>query len=345
MRFLWLDGLRGLLSGYVASRHYFQNESFLFAQGWLCVDLFFILSGFVLFPQFINAAHNGISARLTFIRLRILRIFPFLFIVICFRFAFGFLEYAKEVASGDIGNAHAFSSNFPIDYLLTISLLQWIYPVSVMLLVPLWSLSVEFYASILQLLVGFKFNRLYLVIAIVIGYLLITISEMTSYTSLDWRERSTWIFGFGRAILGFNLGLLLRDILNRNYGIKIIHLSVLFGFFVMFSAATWRYFQVIFFISCEFTFLVLVALLSKISVPVAKSLLEKVLIITGKTSFGVYLFHPMVISLFLVVQKQTNILGFIAIWFVSIVISYASLRLWVPSLRRSLDRLLSKWRL
>jgi len=83
-RIVVLDGLRGLLTISVMLSHYFGEvrHGFHFAMcGWVAVDMFFILSGFLIGKLILERHHHGNFFLVFYIR-RFLRIIPVYFIVV-----------------------------------------------------------------------------------------------------------------------------------------------------------------------------------------------------------------------------------------------------------------------
>ena len=83
-RIVTLDGLRGLLTISVMLSHYFGEvaHGFHFAMcGWVAVDMFFILSGFLIGKLILERHHHGNFFRVFYVR-RFLRIIPVYFIVV-----------------------------------------------------------------------------------------------------------------------------------------------------------------------------------------------------------------------------------------------------------------------
>ena len=80
-RFLLLDAARGLAAFGVMFYHYHWQNNAL--RGfWDLVDLFFVLSGFVLAPQLIGSKRKS---RKSFMLARFIRLYPMLFVVILFQ--------------------------------------------------------------------------------------------------------------------------------------------------------------------------------------------------------------------------------------------------------------------
>jgi peptidoglycan/LPS O-acetylase OafA/YrhL len=83
-RIVVLDGLRGLLTISVLLSHYFGEvaHGFHFAMcGWVAVDMFFILSGFLIGKLILERHHHGNFFLVFYVR-RFLRIIPVYFIVV-----------------------------------------------------------------------------------------------------------------------------------------------------------------------------------------------------------------------------------------------------------------------
>ena len=75
-----LDGLRGLAILMVVLLHNFDFTNYFFF-GWLGVDLFFVLSGFLITDILLNTIHTSHFLRNFYIR-RILRIFPIYYLTL-----------------------------------------------------------------------------------------------------------------------------------------------------------------------------------------------------------------------------------------------------------------------
>jgi peptidoglycan/LPS O-acetylase OafA/YrhL len=80
-----LDGLRGVAILLVISFHYFPNYP-LFTLGWSGVDLFFVLSGYLITGRLLSTLEDGDYFK-KFYRSRVLRIFPLYYAVMLIFFA------------------------------------------------------------------------------------------------------------------------------------------------------------------------------------------------------------------------------------------------------------------
>lgn len=174
-RILELDGLRGIAIAMVLMRHYIHHPSLLLfgpQWGWMGVNLFFVLSGFLItFILLRLTGHHG-ALKIFYVR-RSLRLFPLYFLALLVYF----------VASASVGTPQPLRT-----VLLYISFLQAFLPplITHLRIVPhpdwvvmgfgvLWSLSVEEYFYILWApLVTFTRARRAPLLTILILILLLT---------------------------------------------------------------------------------------------------------------------------------------------------------------------------
>ncbi len=80
-RIIPLDGLRGLMTIFVVISHYFAelpNGQKAFAVGWIGVEMFFVLSGFLVGSLILEKAHHANFLKVFYIR-RVCRTFPVYF--------------------------------------------------------------------------------------------------------------------------------------------------------------------------------------------------------------------------------------------------------------------------
>jgi peptidoglycan/LPS O-acetylase OafA/YrhL len=148
-RILELDGLRGIAIAMVLTRHYIHHQSLLFLGpqwGWMGVNLFFVLSGFLITSILLRLTDQHGALKIFYIR-RSLRLFPLYFLALLVYF----------IASASVGTPQPVKT-----VLLYISFLQAFLPplITHLRIVPhpdwvvmgfgvLWSLSVEEYFYIL----------------------------------------------------------------------------------------------------------------------------------------------------------------------------------------------------
>ena len=146
-----INGLRALA---VLGVVFYHAEISIFKGGWLGVDIFFVISGFLISNIIISELNNGIFSFYTFYKRRTKRIIPALFSVILFTFLpsyflltpKAFSEYISSVISSIFFYSNIFFAN--LDFYNA-------EPVKLMPLLHTWSLSVEeqFYLLLPTLLV------------------------------------------------------------------------------------------------------------------------------------------------------------------------------------------------
>ena len=108
-----LDGLRGIAALLVAVFH-FDAGGYLYnafvSNGWLMVDFFFLLSGFVIALNYLDRLRT-INDVVNFQWRRLIRLYPLHVIVLMVWLAIEFAKYRFEASTGVIANNAAFSIN------------------------------------------------------------------------------------------------------------------------------------------------------------------------------------------------------------------------------------------
>jgi peptidoglycan/LPS O-acetylase OafA/YrhL len=141
-----LTGLRGAAAVYVVFHHYFLGLSFtnpfntFLAHGYLAVDLFFVLSGFVMTLNYSRMFHAGWSrtSMLTFLSRRIARVYPLYVVATSCALLL--------ILAGWLENP--VSSSLKISFALNLAMVQaWGFGPS--LDAPGWSISAEWAAYLL----------------------------------------------------------------------------------------------------------------------------------------------------------------------------------------------------
>lgn len=79
-RYVFLDGIRGMAAIFVLIRHTGDYWHYEFYRSYLAVDLFFILSGFIIAHAYDEKIKNGSIALKKFILIRIIRLYPVFFL-------------------------------------------------------------------------------------------------------------------------------------------------------------------------------------------------------------------------------------------------------------------------
>ncbi len=216
-RFVVLDGWRGVCALLVAAFHFhrhshLQDWTFL-RHGYMFVDFFFVLSGFVLAHAY-RSRLSGVEDTLEFILRRLGRLYP---LHVFFILVWLLYELSRMCASQFFGRVLDHPSFGPsmspysliTNLLLVHSLdlhnsLTWNF--------PSWSISTEFYTNVLFALcclvaVSPRSSRMAKIgIVVVSPFVIAAISPAYIDTTYD--------FGIVRCIYGFVLGVLVLDIVE-----------------------------------------------------------------------------------------------------------------------------------
>lgn len=212
-----LTGLRGLAAWMVVLYHFREYTprfmggaaSLLIDHGYLAVDLFFILSGLVLY---INYHHQfeSVQARVatSFYFRRIARIYPLHLAVLV-------LYLANPIAIALFSSAGDPGSRYSLEYfLLSVFLIQnWGFTASVEWNIPAWSISTEFAAYLLFPILVCAIKRgagraSWMPMATYLG-LLIAIPALYIGNGLPSLGENISRLGIARCILEFSMGLVL----------------------------------------------------------------------------------------------------------------------------------------
>ena len=291
MRIQKLDGLRGFLSLMIVFHNYdetklpyFIGENFIIKQSWVLVDLFFMLSGFVIYLNYQNIS-KYIQLR-SFLVKRFVRLYPLILYTTSIFLALTLIPnlFFKEV----INNPESVTSILyrTIDTLFLTNSLP-IFGVGHGLSIngPSWSLSAEMISYItfgISMLFFKKFsqNSLSLIISSLLFSLLVK-------TELD--------FSFLRCIISFNLGILLFELNKIKYSVPdyfelIIPIIISVPLFMLNTTSGFtNTFHGI--VTSNLAFLISLIILLKTKGVITKFMEKKIMQYLGKISYSVYLNH------------------------------------------------------
>jgi peptidoglycan/LPS O-acetylase OafA/YrhL len=192
-RFIVLDGVRGFAALVVASFHFSNNH--LFPHGFLAVDLFFALSGFVLMHVYGNRTITAWG----FAVLRLIRLYP----MYAFGLLLGFLAYFGEPGTAFSFLLGAFFIPHPHGHLYPINEVSW-------------SLVDEIAVNIIF---GYMLARRIpivwlLVASVTIGAGVVLFVPHLRHLNGGWTA-DTWSIGVLRAAYSFSVGALLYRVAMR----------------------------------------------------------------------------------------------------------------------------------
>jgi len=214
-----LTSIRGVAAWWVVLYHFRERMPSgcpewlltLFAHGYLAVDLFFILSGFVLALNYVESLPASLAGATGFYQLRFARIYPLHFVILML-FLLNPLAIALFSASGD-------ASDYDWAYfVLSLFLVQnWGFTTELAWNVPAWSISTETFAYLFFPLAAVLMRRVIVTTAsalLVMAALLIVLA-LEARTVGGSLGSDVAGFGLTRCCLEFLLGMLVWRLRNR----------------------------------------------------------------------------------------------------------------------------------
>ena len=252
-RYEVLDGLRGVAAIGVLIFHLsIVGAPQLLPRGYLAVDLFFILSGFVLSHSYTDRLYR--ISLLDFIKIRLIRLLPLSILGVVVGTSYFFIRLITHqnslYSSADI----TFSALFNVVLLpkpwITQTPTDTIFPTDT----PLWSLSLEMMVNIIWAAVLFRISTALLsIIAVLSGICLasLIIYHGNADLGVTW---PTYIGGALRALFGFCVGMLIwrykpKTFLSKSIPwISMVSLIILLG--VPFGGATLEAFFIVIALPC-----------------------------------------------------------------------------------------------
>lgn len=202
-RYTTLDGMRGLAALCVVAFHLGQHLPLPRTAGFLAVDFFFLLSGFVLGLAYDSRLRTDLTLR-TFVGMRIARLYPYIFLG-------AFLAVARGIAAKFLGAPEALSADtLLIGGLLGFMLIPMPFAGFPMFLnVPAWSLLYEF--AINMAYGGSKTFRKGWVLMLIVASsaLALAIISIKNGTLNGGYTLGEWPIATSRVLFSFCLGVLI----------------------------------------------------------------------------------------------------------------------------------------
>lgn len=294
--FTVLDGLRGIAALGVVAYHFMEmvytdyTKNIIF-HGFLAVDFFFCLSGFVIGYAYDDRMEKiGV---LEFFKSRIIRLHPLvLFGSILGMLAFLFDPFGGHPAIFSIGKiillflSSAFLIPFPVIEERAFNLFG--------LNAPSWSLFWEYVANIFYAFILFRLNKKYLILlAIIATFTLFTVAYNSGSLMGGWAGSNFWDGG-ARIFYSFLAGLLIfryKLIIKNNLGF--IGLSILLS--LTFVMPFFKYNWLAEFLVVLLYFPLLIALGAGTSISES---FRKLCVFLGKISYPLYMTHYAAIWMF-----------------------------------------------
>lgn len=315
-----LEGIRGIAALLVALYHLNIGSSYfaVIRNGYLFVDLFFVLSGFIICATYSASMRNG-DDFLIFIIKRIGRLWPLLvFSTIVFVLGSNAIVFAKKMA---IAAGHGTLLNNPgaLEYLIPsaaeiLSTVTFTHSLGLfdglILNTPSWSISTEFFTYLLfaaVCLVSFGRSRIVLMALLSIGGLLVSV-----WASVDVHKclvdkgclSLTYDYGLARCIHAFFLGTMTyysSRFLKLNS--VAVQLSALFALYLLLTLVDHVYVAAFAF---PIAFAALVLGLSGDTGPIADALKPRLFQVLGQRSYSIYLLHMPLLLIFENISKRAS---------------------------------------
>jgi peptidoglycan/LPS O-acetylase OafA/YrhL len=279
--FQTMNGLRGIAALVVVAFHWSLRDPLYMKYGFLSVDLFFVLSGFVIAHSYGKRLESGLSVR-EFVLIRLIRLYPL--------YALGTLLgsiviLASVVSKGGLTPANTNGVlTLPFAFLMLPApprLSDWmqLYPLNG----PAWSLLFElvvniFYAATVRY---WRINNI-IILMLVTGPLLFVGGEFTQAAGWDWPTVPT---GLLRVMYSFPAGVLIYELYKRKMligGAPAVALAFgLIGLLIL-PLFIGMYFSVLF----GFPILVALAAMSE-----PKGLALRAFSVMGAASYAIYAIH------------------------------------------------------
>lgn len=301
MRFTTLDSWRGICAITVALFHFPLEGALetvpIIRNGWLFVDFFFVLSGFVLANVYEGRIAN-VPDTVEFVIRRFGRLWPLHVVMLGTFIAVAIFQ--KDFA-GERHSINAIFTNIALIHGLGMhSDITWNG--------PSWSISVEFalYIIFAFLVLYFQKTNPY-TLPIALGF---TALMYIGNGKIDY----TYDFGIFRGMFGFFTGCLISRIKPRKFGTS-IEFSIVILVIAFVSSGQ---FQII----APLMFGTAIYIFSRSDGIISNALNTRPLIAVGKWSYSIYMIHAAVISAMVMLKMEKH--PFAPILFIAITIALSS---------------------
>jgi peptidoglycan/LPS O-acetylase OafA/YrhL len=287
-RYEFLDGMRGVAAIMVLIRHTPDLWHFSLFHSYLAVDLFFMLSGFVIAGSYEQRLSTRSLAPKQFLIIRLIRLYPIFLLSVILCALVGIGEIFLGMAS--------YSSADLIGVLLLTSLFlpsrtageNGLFSVNG----PYWSLFYELLTNIIYVTVRkYLSDRLLIIWVIFFGFLVTSACLMHGDldVGVNWKLSSA-AAGFSRAMFGFGLGLLLFrkiEVIKIYVSIQLPLFSFVAVILILATPSIGRFNAIIDLISVFFIFPLCIIL----SLGPSPKIYAQMLLALGSVSYPIYVFH------------------------------------------------------
>jgi peptidoglycan/LPS O-acetylase OafA/YrhL len=209
-KFAVLDGMRGIAALFVVVGHTGDLWGITFPRSYLAVDLFFILSGFVIAHAYDRKLATGNLTPIDFMKVRLIRLYPvyFLSIVVCV--AVLLLE-GRDNSLSKVAPPHEFVTVTALSLLFLPSVLTGnlsVFPLNF----PYWSLAWELFFNAVYAAVHRWLTRRALVLLVVLAAAFLAYCSFKNGglgTGFLWGVKSV-VTGCARCLFGIFMGILVH---------------------------------------------------------------------------------------------------------------------------------------
>ncbi len=322
-----LTGIRGVAACWIVFFHmvpyinindgtWYQS---LLNKGYLAVDLFFILSGFVIYTNYANKLTNLASIKFFLIK-RLARIYPLHIIVLICYLSLPLAIYffsTRKIITENFSIESFFANVFLYQTWWTKNALTWN--------IPAWSISAEWFSYIA--FCGFTF--IYKKIQNIWFAVFLVFSICLSIAFLCFKMKYTSIgqniseFGIYRCLFQFVLGNILALILFKHKVEIPVLVNVLFMSIVIFLLFE-IYQGGLDYLMAPFAFCCLITVLVTTNWWIVKLFEFKVFMYLGKISYSIYMWHYLIRDYFKIIFLQKNLpffeVHYVIIYFIFLII-------------------------
>ena len=284
LRFISLDLLRGIAALGVVAYHTIGRAVPAMSPLILLVDLFFVLSGFVLEPIFPKQSGNGQVRE--FIKKRAIRFWP-----MAVASLLTILIWFLQSGTGNRETWEPYGSNPALAFLSAVMLLQIFVVQSIWWNPPLWSLSAEWFSNLIAIPVLLRKSVRLDLLFVFLGIAFVAIGLQVDRVFIADFSPMRGFEGLGRAIAGLFLGIVIRkkfEIISKISALRSILLALTLFIFVY--VCELRFGNVVFLFAAFLIAPLIISVAQKNEV-ISLSRLRKFAIIAGNLSFGIYVWH------------------------------------------------------
>lgn len=378
-RFEILDGLRGVAALMVVIFH--LSEAFSYDpvykhlnHGYLCVDFFFVLSGFVIGYAYEQRMLSGMMSRWQFLKARLIRLQPMILLSLVLGAMLFFFQECLTYAGIAGASVWYVLQNMVMAFFMIPITPEFNVRANeemILLNIPQWSMFFEYIANVLFCLFFFKLGQKGLALMVGVFALMLTDSAlnlnilgMLGQHDYPLSLNAGWSFteehfyiGLARVGYAFFTGLLLFRLMNKSsvtatssqssgIGRFVLCSLIIIGVVCMEQVGGYEHplYDGIFNLTCTLLLFPLTVYLGAKAAVKSEST-RRLCDFLGRLSYPLYLMHyPLVYLFFMWIDTHhdapVSILAFtsVSIFLLSIAMAYAAMKLWDEPVRKWLNK-------